>query len=75
LEQRRFAISCLFPQPLLSFPLLTNRYGGGMTNTNRNLMELARKFHADFPEGIRQYLNSRGIPDELIEKHLLGWNS
>jgi len=46
-----------------------------MTNTNRNLMELARKFHADFPEGIRQYLNSRGIPDELIEKHLLGWNS
>src|SRR6266542_3839743 len=43
-----------------------------MTNQNRNLMELARKFHANLPDRIRQYLNARGI--SLIEKHLLGWN-
>jgi DNA primase len=45
-----------------------------MTNQNRNLMELARKFHADLPDRIRQYLNGRGVTDELIEKHVLGWN-
>jgi DNA primase len=45
-----------------------------MTNSNRNLMELARKFHANLPDPIRQYLNARGITHELIEKHLLGWN-
>jgi DNA primase len=37
-------------------------------------MELARKFHAGLPDRIREYLNARGIPDELIQKHLLGWN-
>ncbi len=37
-------------------------------------MDLARKFHANLPDRIRQYLNARAIPDELIEKHLLGWN-
>jgi DNA primase len=45
-----------------------------MTNQNRNLMELARKFHADLPDRIRQYLNGRGISDELIARHVLGWN-
>jgi DNA primase len=45
-----------------------------MMNNNRNLMELARKFHGDLPDRIRQYLNGRGISDEMIEKHLLGWN-
>jgi DNA primase len=45
-----------------------------MTNENRNLMELARKFHENLPDRIRQYLNGRGITDELIEKRLLGWN-
>lgn len=45
-----------------------------MTNQNINLMDLTRKFHYDLPDRIRQYLNARGIPDELIDKHLLGWN-
>ena len=45
-----------------------------MTNQKHDLMDLARKFHYDLPDRIRQYLNARGISDELIEKHLLGWN-
>lgn len=45
-----------------------------MINQNKNLMDLARKFHADLPHRIRQYLNGRGITDELIDRHLLGWN-
>jgi DNA primase len=45
-----------------------------MTNQNRNLMELAGKFHAKLPDRIRQYLNGRGIPDEMIDLNLIGWN-
>lgn len=37
-------------------------------------MELARKFHKDLPERVRQYLNHRGIPDEMIDLNLIGWN-
>src|SRR5215813_1528485 len=44
-----------------------------MTNQN-NLADLARKFHSDLPDRIRQYLNGRGIPDETIDLNLLGWN-
>jgi DNA primase len=61
-------------QFLPSSHLLTSRYAGGMINQNKNLMDLARKFHADLPERIRQYLNGRGVTDELIDRHLLGWN-
>jgi len=45
-----------------------------MTNQNRDLMDLARKFHYDLPDRIRQYLNARGIPDEMIDLNLIGWN-
>src|SRR5262249_55453900 len=45
----------------------------GMTNQN-NLADLARKFHNDLPDRIRQYLNGRGIPDEMIDLNLIGWN-
>ncbi len=45
-----------------------------MTNQKHDLMDLARKFHYDLPDRIRQYLNARGISDDQIEKHLLGWN-
>src|SRR2546426_12249409 len=45
-----------------------------MTNQNRNLMDLARKFHANLPDRIREYLHDRGIPDEMIDLNLLGWN-
>src|SRR5215213_8885546 len=39
-----------------------------------NLFDIAIKYHEALPARIRQYLNSRGIPDEIIETHLLGWN-
>jgi len=44
-----------------------------MTNQN-NLAELARKFHNDLPDRIRAYLNARGIPDEMLDLNLIGWN-
>jgi DNA primase len=46
-----------------------------MTNENRDLTALARKFHENLPDRIRQYLNGRGIPDEMIDLNLIGWNS
>jgi DNA primase len=42
--------------------------------TTQNLINLARKFHKDLPDRIRQYLNGRGIPDEMIDLNLIGWN-
>lgn len=36
--------------------------------------ELAVRHHESLPERIRQYLNVRGVTDELIDLHLLGWN-
>ena len=39
-----------------------------------NLNELAVHYHEVLPDRIRTYLNSRGIPDALIDLHLLGWN-
>jgi len=46
-----------------------------MTNQNKDLTALARRFHSDLPDRIRQYLNGRGIPDEVIDLNLIGWNS
>jgi len=45
-----------------------------MTTKGRTLIDLGRRFHENLPDRIRQYLNDRGIPDELIDRHLLGWN-
>jgi DNA primase len=39
-----------------------------------DLQTLARFYHRFMPPRIRQYLNGRGIPDDLIDAHLLGWN-
>ncbi len=39
-----------------------------------DLHELALGWHRDLPDRINEYLHSRGIPDELIHGHLLGWN-
>ncbi len=36
-------------------------------------VDLVEKCHQKLPEDIRIYLNSRGIPDTLIEKYKLGW--
>jgi DNA primase len=45
-----------------------------MQTKGRSLTDLAQDFHNSLPPRIRQYLNARGIPDELIDRHLLGWN-
>jgi DNA primase len=39
-----------------------------------NLRELAREFHQALPVRIREYLRGRGIPDAVVDRHLLGWN-
>src|SRR2546428_14180874 len=39
-----------------------------------NLHELALHYHEILPDRIRTYLNRRGIPDALIDLHLLGWH-
>jgi DNA primase len=39
-----------------------------------DLIDLAIQYHERIPDRIRAYLNQRGIPDELINRHLLGWN-
>ena len=41
---------------------------------NGHLSILATEYNKDLPERIRRYLNQRGIPDALIDRHLLGWN-
>jgi DNA primase len=44
-----------------------------MTQEN-DLLDFALDCHEELPPRIRQYLNGRGIPDDLIDRHLLGWN-
>jgi DNA primase len=39
-----------------------------------DLHHLALGWHRDLPEQIKDYFHGRGIPDELIHRHLLGWN-
>jgi CHC2 zinc finger/Toprim-like len=39
-----------------------------------DLLTLARTYNVALPRRIRAYLNRRGIPDHLIDAHLLGWN-
>lgn len=38
-------------------------------------LELTTSYHEALPERIRQYLNGRGIHDEILELHLIGWDS
>ena len=40
----------------------------------RTSLVLATNYHKGLPQKIRQYLNSRGIPNMVIDFHLLGWN-
>jgi len=39
-----------------------------------DLLDLVIQYHENIPDRIRAYLNHRGILDELINRHLLGWN-
>jgi DNA primase len=42
--------------------------------TNHNLLDLALQHHDALPARLRQYLNGRGITDEVIDSYILGWN-
>src|SRR5579859_2014088 len=42
--------------------------------TNLDLQALALDYHRRLPLRLRNYLNDRGIPDQLIHSHLLGWD-
>lgn len=35
--------------------------------------ELALRYHDALPTDVREYLNARGIPDEVVDRNLLGW--
>jgi DNA primase len=39
-----------------------------------NLHNEALAYHQRLPPRLWKYLNGRGIPDDLVHKHLLGWN-
>jgi DNA primase len=43
-------------------------------DNHQQLLTLATEYHESLPSRIRQYLNGRGIPDVLVDFHLLGWN-
>jgi hypothetical protein len=43
-----------------------------MTN-NQDFRSLAEAYHAALADRVRKHLNSRGIVDEVIDRHLLGW--
>lgn len=45
-----------------------------MTNSHTNLLDVALQYHDALPKRLRQYLNGRGIPDDIINSHILGWN-
>lgn len=40
----------------------------------QELLQQAIEYHNALPARIREYLNARGIPDLLIDFHMLGWN-
>ena len=35
---------------------------------------VTEEYHDALPKRLRQYLNGRGIPDHIINSHILGWN-
>jgi DNA primase len=43
-------------------------------SNNEQLLKAATDYHEALPPRLREYLNHRGIPDVLIDFHLLGWN-
>ena len=45
-----------------------------MTTSPTNLLDVALQYHDALPKRLRHYLNGRGIPDEIINSHILGWN-
>src|SRR2546427_347400 len=48
---------------------------GSRAMTDRSAaLEIANQYRRAMPDRIRRYLNRRGIPDTVIELHLVGWN-
>lgn len=47
---------------------------GTVVGMAQNLTTLAAAYHQALPPRIRRYLNARGISDEVIALHRLGWN-
>src|ERR1051325_6306444 len=45
-----------------------------MNITPTNLIDVALQYHDALPKRIRHYLNSRGIPDHIINSSILGWD-
>jgi hypothetical protein len=45
-----------------------------LMTTDPTLQDRALAYHQALPQRIRSYLKQRGIPDLLIDLHLLGWN-
>jgi DNA primase len=39
-----------------------------------DLFHLAAEYYRALPKRIREYLHSRGIPDEIVNRYFLGWN-
>lgn len=39
-----------------------------------NLIDVAIQYHEALPARIRKYLNARGIPDEVVNANIIGWN-
>jgi len=64
-----------FRQLHQSFSVSRRQYPQAQMTRRPNLLGLAIKYHEALPQRIRRYLNSRGIPDEVINSNLLGWNS
>jgi DNA primase len=46
----------------------------GMSQPIISLRDRAEFYHRQLPQAMRRYLNSRGIPDTLIERYTLGWD-
>src|SRR5207245_3565977 len=54
--------------------LLSSHRAYASVRMQRDPSDLANKYHQALPARIRAYLNARGIPDLVIDFHLLGWN-
>jgi hypothetical protein len=89
-DRRHYALRFLLHAPILQrlcpsrqtaepvnpgrFLLLSRSLPRSYPDGMNDLHHLALGWHRDLPERIKDYLHGRGIPDELIHRHLLGWN-
>ncbi len=43
-------------------------------NNHNNSLDVALAYREALPARIREYLNDRGIPNSIVDSHVLGWN-